>query len=123
MRTAIFFWQDAEQIPILKSLIQEALHLGYSRFLTTLFLENDQGLVFSIESESIDDFPLDNLFRADHILLVDEPLLWLCDRGEQVFAVWDGSDDETLTCLGFLKAWGLPVNYVNPYRTFTLETI
>ena len=125
MRTAIFFLQDAdaEQIPILKSLIQEALHLGYTRFLTAIFLENDRGLVFSIEAESINDFPLDNLFRADRVLLVDDPLLWLCDRGERVFAVWDGSEGETLTCLGFLKAWGLSGNYVNPCYTFTLETI
>lgn len=123
MQTAIFFVQDADQMPVLQSLIEEALHRGYTRFLTVMFLENDRGLVFSIEADSIEDFPLDNLFRADRVLIVDEPLPWLCEQGQEAFAVWDGCEGETLSCLGFLKAWGLPGTYINPCRTFTLETI
>jgi hypothetical protein len=123
MKTAIFLVQDANQTPILQSLIEEACRRGYTRFHTAMLLDGDRGMVFSIEAESIDDFPLDNLFRADRILLVDEPLPWLCDRGEEVFAVWDGCEGETLSCLGFLKAWGIPGTYINPCRTFTLDTI
>jgi hypothetical protein len=131
MQTAIVFLQDAEQTPVLRTLIEEAYNRGYTRFLTAMFLENDhqgrafsdQGLVFSIDADSIEDFPFDNLFRADRVLLVKEPLPWLCERGEEAFVVWDGCEGETLSCLGFLKAWGIPGTYINPCRTFRLETI
>jgi hypothetical protein len=123
MKTATFYWQDADQTLILQPLIAQAIARGYSRFLTAMPLNGDWGLAFSIEVASLQDFPFDNLFQSDRVLLVHEPLRWLCEQSEEVLAVWDGSDGETLHSLGYFKAWGLPGTYVNPSRTFALETL
>jgi hypothetical protein len=123
MKTATFFLQDADQTPILKPLIAQAIARGFTRFLTAMPLTDDWGLAFTIEAASLEDFPLDNLLAAERVLLVYEPLRWLCEQSEEAIAVWDGSDGETLHCLGYLKAWGLPGTYVNPSRTFQCEKL
>ncbi len=123
MKTALFFLQDANQTQFLESLIKQAINQGYTRFLTTMLLEDNLGMVFIIESISVDEFPFDNLFRANQILLVQEPLQWLCEQGDEVFAIWDGNEDETFQCLGFLKAWGMPGTYLNPSRALVPETL
>ena len=124
MKTATFLLQDADQTLILKKLIAQAIARGVTRFLTAMPLKDDWGLAFIIEAASLEDFPFDNLFAgSSRILLVWEPLRWLCEHSEEALAVWDGSDGEILRCLGYFKAWGLTGTYVNPSRTFALEQI
>ena len=121
MKTAIFLLQSQEQTEPLRSLIQEAMGRGYKQFITAIKLTEEKGLVFSIDCSLITDFP-DNLFKADGIAIVKEPLVWLCERGEIVLAVWDGEEDIIFKQLAFIKAWGLTGVYFHA-KYHTLESL
>lgn len=123
MKTATFFLQDANQVPILQRLIAGAIARGVTRFLTVMPLTDDWGLVFTIEAASLKDFPFHNLFNCQLVQSVYEPLAYVCQHSQEAIAVWDGSDGQTLHCLGYLKAWGLPGTYINPCRTLALQTL
>ena len=88
-----------------------------------MLLPDNWGLILIIEATSLDDFPFDNIFKCNRVLLVQDPLIWLCERSDQAICVWDGSDGDTLRCLGFMKAWPIPGFYVNPNRSLQREKI
>jgi hypothetical protein len=118
MQTALFFLQNATHTDTLKQLILEAMGRGYTRFLTMLPLTDNWGLVFDIRCSDMTQFP-DNLFQADNILMVHDPLPWLCQQGDVVLAVWDGQEVYPLSELAYAKGWGLTGTYYNPTSLVT----
>jgi hypothetical protein len=106
MKTAIFFLQSTEQTERLRRLIAEAIEQKYTRFITAICLTEKKGLAFTLDLRSPQDFP-ENLFQSDRVEIVRDPLIWLCERGETVLAVWDGTENAVFKQLVFCKAWGL----------------
>lgn len=118
MQAALFFLQNAIHTDTLKQLISEAMGRGYTRFLTMLPLTDNWGLVFDIHCSDMTQFP-DNLFQADNILMVHDPLPWLCQQADVVLAVWDGNEVYPFSELAYTKAWGLSGTYYNPNTLVT----
>ncbi|MDV3002443.1 MAG: hypothetical protein N5P05_004098 (plasmid) [Chroococcopsis gigantea SAG 12.99] len=120
MKTVILLLQYPDQEKYIQPFVSDAIGQGFTSFLSIIPLTmNNQygqvGLVCCFRCESVDDFP-DNLFQSEEILLVKNPLEWVCDRADLAIAVWDGADDTTQKSLAYIMAWGTPGYYFNPDR-------